>query len=104
MDDIFNVDLEDGSEREVAALIMRIRQEVKQGNFSRVDAMWEVFSSRSRNKQSLRIDAQSDSGESVDDESEGDVEMDDAPTAAPKSKPEPQVDGDGFTVVQKRRR
>jgi len=105
MDDIFNVDLEDESEKEVATLIIRIRRETRNGDFSTVNGLWEMFSLRSQNKKSLRIETQSDSGESVDDDSEEeDVAMDDAPASPPALKVEPQVDGDGFTLVQKRKK
>lgn len=110
MGDEFEVQLEDGSEIAVAAAIIKIKDEISNGNFTTVDSMWETFNRKKTAKvKAVRVGPSSDSEDSVDEESDGgedgDDEMADAPAPRkPREKPVPEVDDDGFTKVVGRRR
>lgn len=115
MQDEFNVNVEDESEVPVAKRIMDIRKEVLEGNFAAVDelqAKWEAKNGQEVAPGNVQIIEHEQEGDwdSVDEESDADEdeEMGDAPAlvpAAPKEKPEPEVDEEGFTkVVGKKRR
>jgi pre-rRNA-processing protein TSR2 len=105
LEDLFNVDLEDGSEAAIAALILRIRRETMLGDFTTVDRMWELYSSKVAKTKPVKVDAQSESGDSVDDESDEDIDMEDAaPLKDTKARAEPEIDEDGFTTVVRRKR
>ncbi|KAF2202927.1 pre-rRNA-processing protein-like protein TSR2 [Delitschia confertaspora ATCC 74209] len=114
LEDEFGVRVEDESEVLVARQIMDIRKQTLEGNFSTVDQLQKEWSERkgkalpTGNMQIIEHSQDTD-GESVDDESgsdeeEGDVDMTDAPPAASKPKPIPEVDEDGFTKVVGKRR
>jgi pre-rRNA-processing protein TSR2 len=111
MEDEFELALDDGSEALVAAMILRIKDEVSYRDFSTVDSMWEAFKSKKSKVKAVRVGPSSDDEDSVDDESDSeneDEEMGDADDAttqrSSKPKPEPEVDDDGFTKVVGRRR
>lgn len=112
MEDEFEVVVDDGSEVPIATKVMKIRTEVKDGDFRTVDDMLAKWQERKdKPAPQVKVQSQSDSEESVDDEDwedDGDIEMADAPTlipSAPKPKHPPEVDEDGFTkVVGKKRR
>jgi pre-rRNA-processing protein TSR2 len=118
MEDFYNVNLEDGSEKLVAEWMLRMKSDVLgKGEFGSVDRMWENFKEKDKfggkGKQKVKVEEAEDDGDSVDDESGDededemeDVEMEDAPALVGKSKikPQPEVDDDGFTTVSWRKR
>ncbi|KAF4595636.1 hypothetical protein GQ602_001249 [Ophiocordyceps camponoti-floridani] len=117
MADEFDVDVDDDSAAEVARTIVSARAHCSLGQFGDVDALRERFCARGAAKVQAVFkqdpDADQDSDWDTDtsddeDEAEGgaDVVMDDAPPRAtmPKSKPGPQVDQDGFTIVTKKKK
>lgn len=112
MEDEFEVVVDDGSEVQIAAKVMQIRAEVKDGDFKTIDDMLAKWQEKKdKPVLAVKVQSQSDDEESVDDEDwedDEDTEMVDAPTlapSAPKQKPSPEMDEDGFTkVVGKKRR
>ncbi|KAK7517658.1 pre-rRNA-processing protein TSR2 [Phyllosticta citriasiana] len=116
MEDEFEVRLEDESEVLVATTIIKLKDEVAQGKFDTVDAMerrWQERRGKGPNLGNIQVvqkggvGDESDSSDDNEDEDE-DATMEDAPQlvpAAPREKPEPEVDEDGFTkVVSKKKR
>ncbi|KAK7538883.1 pre-rRNA-processing protein TSR2 [Phyllosticta citricarpa] len=116
MEDEFEVRLEDESEVLVATTIIKLKDEVAQGKFDTVDAMerrWRERRGKGPNLGNIQVvqkggvNDESDSSDDNEDEDE-DATMEDAPQlvpAAPREKPEPEVDEDGFTkVVSKKKR
>ncbi|KFY13375.1 hypothetical protein V492_03314 [Pseudogymnoascus sp. VKM F-4246] len=103
--DEFEVAVDDGSAGEVADDIIRIRGECEKGNFGGVEELKRRWEGR-RGKQVVGQEVQGDEDESESDESESedeDVEM--GEPAAPREKPAPQIDEDGFeTVVSRKKR
>lgn len=116
MEDEFEVVVEDDSEVPIAATIMKVWVETREGNFSTVNQMYERWKEKGdAPAPEVKVQSQSDDEDSVDEEDwdedgDGDTEMADAPeaegsTAPKKGKPPPEVDEDGFTkVVGKKRR
>ncbi|KAF1972623.1 hypothetical protein BU23DRAFT_554842 [Bimuria novae-zelandiae CBS 107.79] len=111
LEDEFGVRCEDETEVGVAQDIIKIRQEVGERNFVTVEALkqrWESRRGREVNTGNVQVREVEQEGEwdSVDEESESDVEMEDAPVVkAPREKPVPEVDEEGFTkVVGKKKR
>jgi pre-rRNA-processing protein TSR2 len=117
LEDEFEVALEDGSEREVAAVVVRLKRETDAGEFGGVDELWRRWregGGEARRVKGVAVqgpeDEEDDEDDDDDDEDEDDsededVEMDDAPelVSAPR-RPEPEVDDDGFTKVARRKR
>jgi pre-rRNA-processing protein TSR2 len=103
MSDFFNVSVEDDSEIQIAALILRTRRETLSGDFATVDRMWESFAAKSRNAGPLRVEPEAE--DSVEEEDE-DEDMMDVPmlVAGSKARGEPEIDEDGFTTVARRKR
>lgn len=114
MSDVFEVAVDDDSAWETAENIMRLKKSCGEGDFREVNTWKEKWQRRTRGGGALgfhRIEAKEEDQEtdgSEDDEDEdGDVEMDEAPelVRAPREKPVPAVDEDGFTtVVSKKKR
>ena len=121
LQDEFEVNLEDESEGHVAESIFRLRQETARGDFRTVNALHADWLRRKEGKglssqpkvfEQRQGDGGSGSEEEEDDDSDenddadgdGDVAMHEASGGA-SSKPEPEVDENGFTkVVGKKRR
>lgn len=115
LEDEFEVVVEDDSEVQVAATIVKIRAETSEGNFRTVDEMWERWKEKKdRPAPEVKVQSQSDDEESVDGEEsdedgDGDTEMADASVnetvPLKKERPAPDVDQEGFTkIVGKKRR
>ncbi|KAG6003287.1 hypothetical protein E4U21_002215 [Claviceps maximensis] len=116
MVDEFDVNTDDDSGMEVANNIIRARAQCAIGQFDdEVKKLAERFQkSRGNNVGSMfkqAEDADQDTDwESEDDDqdgdknSEGDADVDMADAIAPKEKPAPEVDEDGFTKVTSKRR
>jgi pre-rRNA-processing protein TSR2 len=116
LEDEFEVVLEDGSEREVAAVVCRLRRETESGEFGGVEELWKGWRERGGERRVKGVSvpgAEDDEDEDGDEESDEDdadddedIEMDEAPAlvSAPRKRPEAEVDGDGFTKVTRRQR
>ena len=120
MSDEFEVVVDDESLEEVARSIWVGRSKVLQGDASevvRLMGMWEEKQKKGKSK--INITQGPDVDQDTDDEEDSetwngfqdtpDIEMDDAPvsisTVEPRSRPQPEVDEDGFTkVVGKKKR
>ncbi|CUS07572.1 unnamed protein product [Tuber aestivum] len=110
MEDEFSVCLEDDSSWVVARRIIVLRREVMGGDFSTVDKLHARFLAKPNNPSapSMFKEVVDETGSSSSEENEDDEEMGDAaPSAAPESRqprqpPEPTIDEEGFTLVQKR--
>ena len=114
MNDEFDVNIEDGSGEEVAAKIVGLRKQTLQGDFVKVDDMYQTWLNRKSKSGTLNFrhitkeededDTDWDSDD-IDGEEE-DVDMHEAPSLVhvPKEKVVPKVDEDGFTEVVTRRR
>ncbi|RSM07369.1 hypothetical protein CDV31_008643 [Fusarium ambrosium] len=102
MVDEFEVNVDDDSGTEVASNIIRARTGCAVGKFDDVQALRTRWLNLKGTKDT---DWESDDDDE-DDEGGADVEMDEAPAlvSAPKEKPQPQVDEDGFTMVTKKKR
>lgn len=119
MVDEFEVNVDDESGVEVAEQVMRARAQCAEGQFDEFNSLKERFANRNGKKvdtlfkkvedQDQETDWETDgSDDDASDDEEGggaDVRMGEAPplAAAPKEKPPPEVDEDGFTKVTKRR-
>ncbi|KAF2009373.1 hypothetical protein BU24DRAFT_467758 [Aaosphaeria arxii CBS 175.79] len=112
LEDEFGVRLEDETEVPVARDIIKIRKETLEGDFSTVEelqAKWAARQGKEIGTGNVKVEERDQEGEwdSVDEESDkdGDVDMSEAPAlAAPKEKPAPEVDEDGFTKVVGKKR
>ncbi|KAK9772933.1 putative Pre-rRNA-processing protein TSR2 [Seiridium cardinale] len=111
MADEFNVDVDDDSSFEIAEQIMKLRAQCTKGQFEEVDKLREKWSSGKGKKVVMKQAPDQDQDtdwedESGDEEEDEDVDMDEAPAlvAAPKEKPPPEVDEDGFTKVSRKKR
>ena len=103
----FNVEAEDGSPMQVAQSLVTIYNECFQGNYSTVQRMQaQAAVGASRSQRAVVPGEQGDEDDSSSDEDgEGedeDEEMEDV-QAAPSQPPQPVVDEDGFTLVQRPR-
>jgi pre-rRNA-processing protein TSR2 len=112
--DEFEVNVDDDSGMEVATQIFKARTQCAVGQFDEYNSLKQRF----MNRKGLKVDQlfkkaedadqdtdwESDDSGDDDDDNEGgaDVHMSDAPPA-PKEKPAPEVDEDGFTMVKKKR-
>ena len=122
--DEFEVDLEDESEGRVAESIVKMRLETAQGDFTTVNALHADWLRRNEGKEARpglfqaieqkQSDGSADSSEEEEDNGDAlngagdskdaeDVKMQEAP-AGVLSKPEPEVDEDGFTKVIARKK
>lgn len=116
MIDEFEVNVDDDSGTEVAGNIMRARAECAIGQFDEVNKLSQRFQNLGGKKVDQMFkkaedadqdtDWESDDDDEDDNEDGADVEMGDAPAlpSAPKEKPEPEVDDDGFTKVTHKKR
>lgn len=121
MQDDFEVAVDDASAHETAENIMKLKQSCGEGDFRELEAWKEKWERRTRGGGSAaaadvrsvfrRIEAgehdqETDGSDEWEDEEE-DVEMGEAPelVRAPREKPVPEIDEDGFTkVVSKKKR
>lgn len=121
MSDEFEVVVDDDSLEETARGIWTGRAKILQGDASEVSRLMGVWEEKRNKKTKLQIvqgpDVDQDTDDDEDDDTwngfadsnNGDVDMDEAPAlvdaSAPKKKPEPEVDEDGFTkVIGKKKR
>ena len=118
MNDEFDVNVEDGSGEEIAALIVGLRKQTLQGDFQKVDELYRSWVERKSRGGGGRLNFQQvsrdeddddtdwDSDDMNDDDVEDDVSMGEASTSSqpPREKVIPKVDEDGFTEVVGRRR
>lgn len=123
MGDEFEVQVEDGSETEVAAQIMRTRVECERGEFGNVRDMYRAWEERKGRPLSLpnemqfarnagQEDENDEEDESGEDGEEADVNMEDAHEMIPDLVParkeakrsDPEIDEDGFTKVVGKRK
>ncbi|OTA92789.1 hypothetical protein M434DRAFT_31545 [Hypoxylon sp. CO27-5] len=110
--DEFETNVDDESEIEVAERIMKARAMCAAGDFAFVEDLrrrWLDTKGKTVKVQEVdggdqETDWESDGNE--ESEEEDDVDMDDAPAlvAAPKERPPPEVDEDGFTKVTRKKR
>ncbi len=118
MNDEFDVNVDDNSGADIAAQIVGLRKLTLQGNFAKVDELYEKWTARQGRSSSTTLnfkhvargeeadDTDWDS-DSVDESDDGDVDMTEAPALVkiPKEKPQPKIDEEGFTeVIGKKRR
>ena len=117
MNDEFDVNVDDDSAAEVAAKIVGLRKLTLQSDFAKVDEMYEQWANRQTKggsglifKHVARDEDEDDTdwdSDEMDDNEDGEVDMEEAPTSLkmPKEKIEPKIDEDGFTeVISKKRR
>ncbi|KAI2633482.1 Pre-rRNA-processing protein TSR2-domain-containing protein [Xylaria nigripes] len=120
MFDEFEANVDDQSEAQVVDRIMKCRAQCAEGNFALVAELRARWLDTKGKKVAAQAGAEpnqetdSESGSDEDDEDgedeqngDGDVDMDDAPAlvpVAPKEKPQPEIDEDGFEKVSRRRR
>ncbi|KAK1854494.1 pre-rRNA-processing protein tsr2 [Colletotrichum chrysophilum] len=112
MVDEFEVNVDDETGFDVAERIIKIRADCAKGKFEAVDELRKNWESRKGAKVDglyKKIeggDQETDWEDDSEDDEDGDVDMDEAPqlVAAPKEKPQPEVDEDGFTMVTKKKR
>ncbi|KAI9885599.1 MAG: hypothetical protein M1823_002608 [Watsoniomyces obsoletus] len=105
--DEFEVNVDDDSAYVVAEQIVQLRESTSQGDFSKVDQLYEAWKEKGGSSAIAfqQADDQDDSTEGEDSEEsteeDEDVEMEDAlvKTRPARPKPEPEVDGDGFMKV-----
>ena len=101
--DDFNVEAEDGSPMQVAQSLVNIYNECFQGNYSTVQRMQAQAAAGACRSQRARVPGEDSSSDEEDGEGEDeDEEMEDV-QAAPPQPPQPIVDEDGFTLVQRSR-
>ena len=117
MNDEFDVNVDDGSSAEVAAKLVGLRKMTLQGDFAKVDEMYEQWTERQSKggrevtfKHVTRAEDDDDTdwdSDEMDEDDEGEVDEEPTPTLVkmPKEKVEPRIDEDGFTeVISKKRR
>ncbi|BDD62912.1 hypothetical protein MPDQ_007892 [Monascus purpureus] len=114
MSDEFDVVIDDESAAGVAMMIMRMREQVKRGEFGEINEMWVDWETKRKNKGKddtaamfKKVEGNDADQETSDEEdNEDDVEMGEAPelVAAPRERVEPEIDEDGFTKVVGRRK
>ncbi|KAJ3047210.1 hypothetical protein HK097_000123 [Rhizophlyctis rosea] len=110
-DEVFDVDIEDGSPRQVGDALVKLYREVMiDGNTAGVEEL-KVKVEMSGNagaRASVRQGGEDDEDDSEDeDENDGEVDSPmevDAGHSAPAPRPEPVIDEDGFELVQKKGR
>ncbi|KAL1977365.1 hypothetical protein VTN31DRAFT_224 [Thermomyces dupontii] len=119
MNDEFDVVVDDGSAAEVARQIMDLREQCARNEFGTVQSLWAAYQEKMAKKGAgaekamfKRVENEEEEDDDEDDDDDdggdedGDIEMDDAPAPvrAPREKPEPEVDEEGFTKVVGRRK
>ena len=114
LEDEYGTRVEDETEVEVARNIMAIKKEVSEGSTAKIDALhkkWESSNGKEVATGNVNVRENNEEGDwdEVDEESDEDVDMDDAPALVPaqprQPKPEPEIDDDGFEkVVSKKKR
>jgi pre-rRNA-processing protein TSR2 len=110
MEDEFCAIVEDGSERLVARMILRVKEECAKGDFEgvrRLEGEWRAGRGQGVKGVEIEGEDEDDSEEDDEDDEDGDVEMvdDEVPQLVEsKRRVEPEVDEDGFTKVMNRRR
>ncbi|KAI1437117.1 Pre-rRNA-processing protein TSR2-domain-containing protein [Xylaria sp. CBS 124048] len=119
MFDEFEANVDDQSEAQVADRIMKCRAQCAEGNFTLVEelrARWldtkgkkVVAQAAADPDQDTDWDSGSDDedDDGNDEDNNGDIDMEDAPAlvpVAPKEKPQPEIDEDGFEKVTRKRR
>ena len=117
MNDEFDVNVDDDSGAEVAAKIVGLRKLTLQGNFTKVDEMYELWVERQTeggDRLNFKHVAQSEDdddsdwdSDEMDEEEDGGVDTEVAPTLlrTPKEKVQPRIDEEGFMeVISKKRR
>lgn len=111
--DEFETNVDDDSEVEVAERIMKARAQCAAGSFEFVEDLrrrWLATKGKTVQVEVADTGDQETDWESDDDdegsEEDEDVQMDEAPAlvAAPKERPPPEVDEDGFTKVTRKKR
>ncbi|OLN86156.1 Pre-rRNA-processing protein TSR2 [Colletotrichum chlorophyti] len=110
--DEFEVNVDDETGFDVADRIIKLRAECAKGNFEVVEDMRKKWESRKGAKVDGLYkkveggDQDTDWEDSSEDDEDDDVDMDDAPqlVSAPREKPQPEVDEDGFTTVTRKKR
>lgn len=117
MADEFEVQVEDGTEVELARRVMQWKKECEKGDFTGVREMYAQWKER-RGKgvvlpKGVEVVEEDGEDDSEDDEEDDDVNMEDAEALVPdlvpaiqesKKKPEPEIDEDGFTKVTGRKK
>lgn len=117
MVDEFEVDIDDDSAYDVAKEIVRLRADCARGRFDDIAQLRSRWESRKGKKVAAVAQANPDADDDDDDDDDedddeggggrvnNDIDMDEAPqlVSAPKEKPPPEVDEDGFTKVTKKR-
>ncbi|WPH02788.1 Pre-rRNA-processing protein TSR2-domain-containing protein [Acrodontium crateriforme] len=109
MEDEFDLRVEDETECEVARNILLLRQALIEGDLEFGKSLEQRWKNRGQLKTDIVVADQTDREVEGDiDEDDEDVEMDEAPTlvpAAPREKPQPEIDEDGFErVISKKKR
>ncbi|GAW13872.1 hypothetical protein ANO14919_032630 [Xylariales sp. No.14919] len=117
MFDEFEANVDDQSEAEVADRIMKCRAQCAVGDFALVEelrARWletkgkkVVAQAAADQDQDTDWESGSDDDEDDDENGDPDVDMNDAPAlvpVAPREKPQPEIDEDGFEKVSRRKR
>jgi pre-rRNA-processing protein TSR2 len=115
MQDEFEVTVEDGSAGEVAAAIIRLWTRCLAGDLAEAEAVvrrWQGTKGKAAPEGLFTRGAdpdqevEGDDWEDDEDDDDDDDEMGEAPALveAPKEKPPPEVDEDGFTKVTRRKR
>lgn len=109
--DEFETNVDDDSEVEVAERIIKARTQCIAGDFEFVEELrrrWLATKGKTVKVEEVDGGDQETDWESEDDDEDDDddVEMDEAPAlvAAPKERPPPEVDDDGFTKVTRKKR
>lgn len=108
MSDEFDIDIEDGSAENVAMDIVKLWSQLNSAVVTQMVEEWEAAARKAKGK-SIPVDIKDETDETDGDgdEGEGDSEEDEeaAPSLLPphkeKTREEPQVDEDGFTLVKK---
>lgn len=109
MVDEFDVQVDNDSALEIAALVMAFYKQVQDQKYDQIDALyakWQEKSNTQRGNRQVHIDEDPnnpDVSDSEDDEGEGDDEDDmEIDEEKPQHKDEPVIDDDGFQLVQKK--
>ncbi|KAF9876261.1 pre-rRNA-processing protein TSR2 [Colletotrichum karsti] len=112
MVDEFEVNVDDETGFDVAERIIKLRADCAKGKFDAIDDLRQKWDSRKGAKveglykKMESGDQETDWEDDSEDDEDEDVDMDEAPqlVSAPKEKPQPEVDEDGFTMVTKKKR
>lgn len=104
MIDEFDVTIETGTAFGVAQQIIQVYQECAEDNFTLVQSLFTRFQQHQPAQQvTVKDDDDEDDNEEHDDEMvDEDDDMVDAVETEPKTRIEPEVDEDGFTIVKRR--